>query len=482
MTAIDKFKQPVLDAKWKKANIPDGYTVVTVGDIIVEHPILEQMRRKPDCQKILEWLGQADLVVGNFEGTIVDLPHFDGWAEAQSGFGWLISDPECAHDLKTMGFDMLSRANNHALDWGTKGMHMTDDVLRKEGFAIAGTGSSMSAARSPAYHHGAKARASLVSFTSTFEPNAPAGDALGQTGARPGANTLGTTAVALVSQANFEALKKVRDSLQPGTLPPIMVDMDDKHGVVSLFGKTYKAYPSGTPDTLQGQSYYTMDDKDLANILLNLRQAKQASDYCVLAAHAHEPSNWINTPPNFLPDLAHRAIDECGVDMVACHGPHQLRGIEIYKGKPIFYSLANFAFMENVRGVLPREEWERRVWKLLGNIPDLNPATMTAAEFMEWQRVNGIFEDSLWFESVITRTTHTGDGQASAIEILPIELHWQGRDAERGLPRYATGSTGLQILRRLAKLSAAMNTTITLEKDEIGNYIGFITLPVSTAH
>ena len=35
---------------------------------------------------------------------------------------------------------------------------------------------------------------------------------------------------------------------------------------------------------------------------------------------------------------------DAGADVVVGHGPHVLRGIEIYKGKPIFYSLANFMF------------------------------------------------------------------------------------------------------------------------------------------
>src|SRR5206468_3121534 len=46
-------------------------------------------------------------------------------------------------------------------------------------------------------------------------------------------------------------------------------------------------------------------------------------------------------PPDFLVELAHDAIDN-GADAFVGHGPHVLRGIEIYKGKPIFYDLAEF--------------------------------------------------------------------------------------------------------------------------------------------
>ncbi|HSR92884.1 MAG TPA: CapA family protein [Gemmatimonadales bacterium] len=38
-----------------------------------------------------------------------------------------------------------------------------------------------------------------------------------------------------------------------------------------------------------------------------------------------------------------RAVIDAGADAVVGHGPHVLRGVEFYKGKPIFYSLGNFA-------------------------------------------------------------------------------------------------------------------------------------------
>ena len=48
-------------------------------------------------------------------------------------------------------------------------------------------------------------------------------------------------------------------------------------------------------------------------------------------------------PADFLPLLFHKAID-AGADVVIRHGPHELNGIEIYKGKPIFYSLGSLFF------------------------------------------------------------------------------------------------------------------------------------------
>lgn len=74
-----------------------------------------------------------------------------------------------------------------------------------------------------------------------------------------------------------------------------------------------------------------------------IRTAKRNADFVIVHVHAHEPGNWSETPPAVLEELAHRAVD-VGADQFVGHGLHQLRGIEIYRGEPIFYGLANFIF------------------------------------------------------------------------------------------------------------------------------------------
>lgn len=45
-------------------------------------------------------------------------------------------------------------------------------------------------------------------------------------------------------------------------------------------------------------------------------------------------------------EFAHNLIDD-GVDMILGHHPHQFQGMEVYKGKPILYSMGNFLFDQN---------------------------------------------------------------------------------------------------------------------------------------
>jgi len=73
--------------------------------------------------------------------------------------------------------------------------------------------------------------------------------------------------------------------------------------------------------------------------------AKRTHDLVAFSIHAHETAGLADSavPADFLPLLFHKAID-AGADVVIRHGPHELNGIEIYKGKPIFYSLGSLFF------------------------------------------------------------------------------------------------------------------------------------------
>ena len=60
-------------------------------------------------------------------------------------------------------------------------------------------------------------------------------------------------------------------------------------------------------------------------------------------------------PADFIPIFA-RAVIDAGADVFVGHGPHVLRGIEIYKGKPIFYSLSNFIFQNETAAADARRQ------------------------------------------------------------------------------------------------------------------------------
>jgi len=82
-----------------------------------------------------------------------------------------------------------------------------------------------------------------------------------------------------------------------------------------------------------------------------------------------------------------RAVIDAGADAVVGHGPHVLRGIESYQGKPIVYSLGNFLTYRgfNLAGPLgqtgvlrleagPDRRWRRMRFAPMSQVPGQGPA------------------------------------------------------------------------------------------------------------
>lgn len=434
---------------WIRANVPDGFTLVAVGDLIATHPMAQLMRRRfPELMSLLDG---ADVVFGNYEGNAIDFGSFNGYPEALAGGGWLVGSPRVPADLREMGFNLVGRANNHTLDWGVEGMRSTTRLLDAAGIVHAGTGETLAQARAPAFLGTAGGRVALVSFASRFEANARAIDPLGEVPGRPGLNALRTTRYMVVSPERLAELARIRDALPTGAMRASVLRSDAASGTVTLMDSRFKTAPSAD----ERVSFdFTVDERDRAEIIRNMRQAKQSADFAIATMHTHEPGNYSTEAPAFMREIARQAIDN-GADAFVGHGPHQLRGIEVYKGKPIFYSLGNFFFMDNTMQPVTRDEFDK---------DRVDPASMTPAEFMEARRVHGVFKDSQWFESVVAVTRYDTSGQMMEIQLHPIELHHSGsRDADRGIPRLAPPDVGERILARLRRLSAPYGTDMRIE-------------------
>lgn len=76
----------------------------------------------------------------------------------------------------------------------------------------------------------------------------------------------------------------------------------------------------------------------------DIRQVRDEVDILIVSLHwgVEESFEVLSNQREF----AYNLIDN-GVDVILGHHPHQFQGIEIYKGKPIFYSLGNFIFDQN---------------------------------------------------------------------------------------------------------------------------------------
>ncbi|QOZ29613.1 CapA family protein [Bradyrhizobium sp. CCBAU 51753] len=431
-------------------NVADGFTMVAVGDLIVTRALTK--RRDPDFAALVAILRDADVTFGNMETSIIDIRSFKGSPQAEYGGAYHISLPELGPDLREMGFNIVARANNHSLDWGVEGMRETSQALDQNGIVHAGVGENLAQASASRFLETARGRVALVSTASTFTPLSRACDAAGEAPGRPGLNSLRLARSIVVPSEMLDSLRRVRNAL-PGFWHGC-----DNSGPVVLAGTTYKAGDK------PGYSYQA-DSGDVTGILRNVRQGKQFADFCIITNHGHEPGNWSQEPADYEQAFAHRLID-AGADAYVGHGPHQLRGIEIYKGRPILYSLGNF-IMDDLRTPIGADMFAAQ-----GKDPSRDTdAEVTAAEMGGGYESDPGFSDPVFYESVVT-ISRFEQNHLAELRLIPIELGHGNRLANRGVPRLASAHRAKVILERLQMLSQPFGTQIVIE-----NEVGIIKLP-----
>ncbi|BCG83339.1 CapA family protein [Mesorhizobium sp. 113-3-3] len=438
-------------------NVDDGFTMAAVGDILYARPVARG--HYPGLADVLRIFDDADVTFGNLETNILEVQS-KGYPEADFGGAYCISDPGLGTDLKALGFNMVSRANNHTLDWGVEGMRETSRTLDRNGIVHAGAGENLAQAGAARFLETPRGRVALVSFATTFAAMARAGGHAGEAPGRPGLNPLRLTKRIVVPPAMLENLRQVREVL-PGYNPagkdPGQVVLDEV-----IFKAGDKVGYSFEPNSC-----------DVADILRNVRRGKQMSDFCIVTNHEHEPGVWSQEPPDYEQSFARKLID-AGADAYIVHGPHQLRGIEIYKGRPILYSLGNF-FCQDLRTPLGAD-----AYAIYGMDPRVDTdAEVTVNEVAKGyptaEGLAGPQSDTIFYESVVA-ISRFEQNQLVQLLLHPIELRRSNRFANRGVPRLAPAPQAVAILERLQKLSKPFGTQIAIE-----NGIGVIQLQPTSA-
>ncbi|MES0056626.1 MULTISPECIES: CapA family protein [unclassified Mesorhizobium] len=416
-------------------NVADGFTMVAVGDLIVRRPASKNPAL--GFEAVIQILRDADVTFGNLETNIIDLRAFKGSPQVNDD-SYIGGVPEVGPDLKAMGFNVLSRANNHAYDWGIEGTRETSRVLDQNKIVHAGVGESLAQAGAARFLETSRGRVALVSFASTFTPAARAADSAGEAPSRPGLCALRLVETIVVPPEMFESVRRIRNSL-----PDSMLSLDDQNRI-RLAGATFKIGDKVAYS-------YEVDSRDVANILRNVRQGKQLADFLIVTNHGHEPGNWSQELPDHEQSFAHMLIDT-GADAYIGHGPHQLRGIEIYKGRPIFYSLGNFIWdtLQTAQGADFFAEHGK------------DPRVDTTADLMVAAMKDG-FIDPFFFQSVVT-VSRFEQNQLAELLLYPVELGYSKRLANRGLPRIAPPPQAEAILEHLQRLSKPFGTQITIKE------------------
>jgi hypothetical protein len=202
--------------------------------------------------------------------------------------------PQCAAAIRDCGFDVVSFAGNHCMDFGREAFFDTIDAMGANGIKPVGVGRDIAEARSPVILEIKETRIAFLAYNSIL----PFG---------------------------YWA-----ESDRPGCAPL----------------RAWTIYEPVEPDQPGSRCrIHTFPNKDdLEAMTGDIRNARSKADVVIVSVH------WgIHFVPAQLADyqfaIARRAID-CGADLILGHHPHILKGIEVYKGRIVFYSLGNFAIEE----------------------------------------------------------------------------------------------------------------------------------------
>lgn len=424
-------------------------TLVASGDTMITRRM--SVFREDDFLRLRQLFTDADVGFTNLEMLMHDYEHSPGMA----GGTFTASDPKNLRELEWMGVNLVSTANNHSYDYGEGGVLTNLEHLRRSDLAYAGTGRNLSEARAPAYLDTANGRVALISASSTFSEAGRALDQRPDIRGRPGLNPLRFSTTHIVDRPAFDALRRVNSELgleaqrnalrnfrHPGAIPE---DND------SRFVFLDKVFALGEEFKVSTE----LNRRDLSDNIKWVRDARRMADWVLVSVHCHESGDHRDEPPQFLVDFARACIDE-GADMFIGHGPHTTRGIEIYKDRPIMYSLGNFVFQNDTVRWQPSYNYE--TVKL--------DAEATPADFYDARSDHdkrGFPADALYWESVVVRCEFKRES-LKGLTLHPIELGHGKKRSQRGRPLLATPAVGRRALERIKRLSKPLGTDIRIER------------------
>lgn len=114
------------------------------GDFAPRHRVSEVISNKEFSLlfgDVLPYIRQADISITNLESPLID----EGNPIPKTGPN-LKSPSESVEALKFAGFDMVTLANNHMMDYGTEGLNSTISICENNGIRCIGAGTNITEA------------------------------------------------------------------------------------------------------------------------------------------------------------------------------------------------------------------------------------------------------------------------------------------------------------------------------------------------
>ncbi|MGI8723335.1 MAG: CapA family protein [Geodermatophilaceae bacterium] len=260
-------------------------SIALVGDVFISR---DNFGQDGSCGEpfleVVDLLRSTDITFGNFE-----IPLSDRGYPADK-FITIRASPDRALDVKRMGLDVVSLANNHIMDYGPDGLLDTIAALDREGVHHVGAGATLEDAMRLTILEVAGRRVGILAWTTILPPGATATDM------RPGV-------APIAIHTGYEVIVRL---LEAPSAPPVITWVD----------------PAAEERAVEV-----------------LTRARKRVDYLLVSVH------WGADFGDELADYERplgRSLIRAGADLVIGNHPHTVRGVEVYHGKPIIYGTGLF--------------------------------------------------------------------------------------------------------------------------------------------
>ena len=420
------------------------------GDAIIQRRIQNDFE---GYEELRPFIMQGDARFFNLETTL----NYEGECPASqfSGGTYIRTVPEVLDDLKLFGFNMATANNNHALDFSYEGLERTRTSLDESGLVHAGIGRNLAEASAPRYLDTKNGRVALIAVNTSFHPPMMAGKQTERVKGRAGINGLRIAKKLTVNREELEFIKKLAER----THVNLETEIDRRDGYFTDLPDGEVEF--GNIKLVLGEKtgrVMTPNEEDMKRIERSIFEAKLQADYVMISLHNHQlDGEEKEDVPAFLSEVAHRFIDK-GADAIVGHGPHLLRAIEVYKNKPIFYSLGDFILELYSIDFAPDDFFAQY---------GLDANSDTVHALLEKRSKGfriGLMEDKKMLETIIPLWETDDKGDLVSLKFLPVELGRKCKKSDEGLPRQAKD---LGLVERLASLCKPYGIEMNIENNGI---------------
>ncbi|MBI2171018.1 MAG: CapA family protein [Chloroflexi bacterium] len=426
-------------------------TMLLTGESLISRRM--SVFKEPSYLKMVELLRSGDVTFTNAEMLFHNYetspnPHQQGT--------YMRADPAIIKELQWLGINIVACANNHAYDYGEGGVLKNIENLNAAGLAHAGSGRNLAEAREPAYMDTNAGRVALIACTDSGPAEGRAGEQRRDMQGRPGVSWLRTTTEYVVDRPTFDALHHLSQQLGFEQRKQAQEFKGDSDTVFHLMGLPMYSPVNMLRFTLGERfGFHRIPDQyDMDGIIDRVKDARRMADWVIVTMHNHEGGPTGEDPGDHWVALAKNAIN-AGADVVTGHGPHRDRGIEIYNGKPIFYSLGDFCMENDTVLRMPHDNYLRQGLGWEG----------TPAQFFDARSKNetaGMPANQIQWEATMVKLT-VKDRKLGEIRLYPLDLGFKRSRGTRGRPMPATGEVAKTVLERMQSMSKKYGTDIRID-------------------